>query len=88
MHRYAHHGVFSFVAGHADEQMTMPLHWSDSWKSGRLTEDDAGQAYLIAAGEAPGRRPQELGRFAPSDDRPGCWVAERGETEFCAMVFQ
>ena len=50
--------------------------------------EDEGLGYLIAADASPGQRPDELGSFMPLADKPGCWVAEAKEIEFCAMVFE
>lgn len=53
-----------------------------------LTGEDEGIGYLIGADVRPGQIPDELGTFAPAAGEPGCWQAERGDTKFCALVFE
>lgn len=53
-----------------------------------LTSEDQGEGYRIAADARPGQPPVGLGTFVSLTDEPGCWQAERGETRFCAMVFE
>ena len=53
-----------------------------------LVEENQGIGYLIAADARPGQLPEDLGTFAPLPDEPGCWLAERDEAKFCALVFE
>ena len=53
-----------------------------------LIGENEGLGYRIAADARPGQRPEELGTFAPLPEEPGCWLSDRNETKFCAMVFE
>jgi len=50
--------------------------------------DGEGLGYLIPAEPQPGRYPQELGRFAPIAEEPGCWLGDKDGTKFCAALVQ
>ena len=47
-----------------------------------------GFGYLIAAETQPGRKPEELGRFAPVAGEEGCWFGAEDDITFCAALEQ
>lgn len=47
-----------------------------------------GAGFLIPAEPTPGRRPAELGRFAPAEGQPGCWFGDKDDITFCAALEQ
>ena len=50
--------------------------------------DGEGLGYRVTSDAEPGRRPEELGMFAPIEDRPGCWYGAEDDITFCAAIAQ